>query len=114
MKTIAQQLKIKDFPFKIKDKEGNQIYYENSNGFWAKSEYDSAGNEIYQENSTGYWCRWEFDSAGNRIYYEASSGVIKDNRPKYEAEFNISYWGGLKDKDDVITIEGIKYKRINE
>jgi hypothetical protein len=34
MKTIAQQLNVKDFPFEIKDKNGNELYYENSNGFW--------------------------------------------------------------------------------
>lgn len=59
--TIAQQLKIKDFPFEIKDKDGNLIYYEAPYGFWIKSEYDSKGNEIYYENSYG---------------------VIFDNRPK--------------------------------
>ena len=30
--TIAQQLKVKDFPFIIEDSKGNQIYYENSDG----------------------------------------------------------------------------------
>jgi len=32
-KTIAQQLKITEFPFIIKDKNGNQIYYEDSIGY---------------------------------------------------------------------------------
>ena len=32
-KTIAQQLNIKDFPFEIKDKNGNRIYLENSDGY---------------------------------------------------------------------------------
>jgi hypothetical protein len=32
MKTIAQQLSIKDFPFIIKDNNRNQIYFENSDG----------------------------------------------------------------------------------
>jgi len=32
MKTIAQQLKVKQFPFIIKDKKGNLIYYETSDG----------------------------------------------------------------------------------
>ena len=63
MKTIAQQLKIKDFPFIIKDKNGNVIYYENFDGYWWKSEYDAQSNEIYLENSDGY---------------------IKDNRPKID------------------------------
>ena len=55
--TIAQQIKW-DFKtngfFEIKDKNGNLIYYENSNGYWAKCEYDSKGNAIYYEDSKGY------------------------------------------------------------
>ena len=53
MKTIAQQLNVKDFPFEIKDKNGNLIYFKNSYGFWSKSEYDFNGNQIYFENSKG-------------------------------------------------------------
>ena len=30
--TIAQQLQVKDFPFHIKDKDGKEIYYEDSHG----------------------------------------------------------------------------------
>ena len=82
MKTIAQQLKIKDFPFVIKDKDGNETYYEDSNGYWYKKEYDANGNEIYYENSNGYWHKREHDANGNEIYYEDSDGVIRDNRPK--------------------------------
>lgn len=59
MKTIAEQLNIKEFPFIIKDKDGNVIYHEN-NGVWSISEYKD----------------------GNRIYYENSYGSIIDNRPK--------------------------------
>ena len=53
MKTIAQQLNVKDFPFIIKDKDGNQVYFEDSSGYWAKGEYDKDGNRIYRENSIG-------------------------------------------------------------
>lgn len=105
METIAQQLKITEFPFEIKnskgkqiyyeasdgfwgkseyDSEGNQIYYEDSTGFWNKSEYDSEGNLIYYEESTGYWSKREYDSKGNEIYYENSNGLVRDNRPKTE------------------------------
>ena len=59
--TFAQFLNIKVFPFEIKDKNGNVIYYEFSNGNWYKREYDSDGKEIYYENS---------------------DGEIRDNRPK--------------------------------
>jgi len=51
--TIAQQLKIVEFPFKIKDSKGNLIYWEDSDGDWIKSERDSKGNLIYYENSNG-------------------------------------------------------------
>ena len=33
MKTIAQQLNVKEFPFEIKDKNGNEIYFETSNRY---------------------------------------------------------------------------------
>ena len=62
--TIAQQIK---WDFKtngdldIKDKNGRLIYWENSNGYWAK---------------------WEYDSQGNEIYAEDAHGAIRDNRPK--------------------------------
>jgi len=103
MKTIAQQLSIKDFPFIIKDKNGKrtysedsygywfkreydkngkQTYSEDSNGFWSKREYDSNGGLSYFENSNGYWSKYEYDSNGNEIYCEDSYGYIIDNRPK--------------------------------
>jgi len=33
MKTIAEQLKITEFPFRIRDSRGNVIYREDSNKF---------------------------------------------------------------------------------
>tara|TARA_R110000868_G_scaffold281159_3_gene541529 strand:- start:1418 stop:1804 length:387 start_codon:yes stop_codon:yes gene_type:complete len=110
MKTIAQQLKIKDFPFFIKDKDGNNIYCENSNGLWWKSEYDVNGKEIYWKNSngfctkseydanhneiryedsTGFWRKKEYDAHGNEIRYETSLGVIVDKRPKQVVEVTL-------------------------
>jgi len=118
MKTIAQQLNVTEFPFRIKDKSGNQIYWEKSNGYWIKREYDSNGNEIYWEDSygdwwkkeydsngnqiyfedsIGWWWKKEYDSNGNQIYFEDSNGVIEDNRPK-----------GCEGK--VVEIDGKKYK----
>ncbi len=44
---------------KIRNKDGKQLYFEASNGFWAK---------------------WEYDSQGNQIYFEDSKGEIDDNR----------------------------------
>jgi hypothetical protein len=84
--TIAKQLKIKEFPFTIKDSKGNQIYWESSTGYWDKREYDSKGNRIYLENSTGYWAKMEYDSKGKQIYWEDSEGTIIDKRPKTEIQ----------------------------
>ena len=118
MKTIAQQLNVKEFPFIINDSNGNciyyeysdgfwskreydsdgsLIYYENSNGFWSKREYDSNGNRIYQEHSDGFWIKREYDSNGNRIYWEDSDGRIIDNRPKTDVQKVI----------DLLTKEGL-------
>ena len=116
--TIAQQLKIKDFPFIIKDNNGNEIYREDSNrhwwkfeyndkgneiyredsdGHWHKREYDDKGNIIYLENSDGHWWKYEYNDNGNEIYRENSDGLIIDNRPK---------------QDKIIEIDGIKYKLV--
>jgi hypothetical protein len=53
-KTIAQQLNVTKFPFIIKDDKGNLIYFENSKGNWAKTEYDDKGNVTYHEDDDGY------------------------------------------------------------
>ena len=113
--TIAQQLKIKQFPFTIKDDEGNLIYYEGSAGFWAKREYAGGkmiyckwsdgtwekreyddGNEIRYEDSLGYWEKREY-ADGKQIYYEDSDGRIRDNRPKTDIQKAI----------DLLTKEGL-------
>ncbi len=82
MKTIAQQLNIKEFPFEINDSNGKLIYFENSDGDWDKFEYDSNGNVIYYGNHTGFWVKKEYDSNKNVIHFEDSYGEIVDKRPK--------------------------------
>ena len=52
-KTIAQQLNITKFPFEIKCEKGKEIYYEDSEGYWTKYQFDEKGNQVYYENSTG-------------------------------------------------------------
>ena len=88
--TIAQFLKVKAFPFIIKDAQGNKIYFEDSDGYWSKREYDDQGNRIYCENSNGYWSKREYDDQGNRIYYETSDGYWC--KREYDDEGNLIYW----------------------
>jgi len=41
---------------------------------------DRNGNDIYYETSKGYWCKREHDSQGKQIYFEDSDGDIVDRR----------------------------------
>lgn len=89
MKTIAQQLNVKafqKFPFIIRNSKGQKIYWEDSDGYWIKREYDSNGNQIYFESSSGSWEKREYDSDGNRICSWDSTGKILDYRPKTEIQ----------------------------
>ena len=96
MKTIAQQLNVKEFPFEIKDKNNNLIYVEYSNCFLIKREFDKNNKRIYYEDSGGFWAKHEHE--GNKaVYFEDSYGTIIDNRPK-------------KCTDKVVTIDGVDYE----
>ena len=68
------------YGYNVYDTNGNEIYWETSNGSWTKREYDTNGNEIYWETSDGSWSKSEYDSNGNTIYYENSNGYIEDKR----------------------------------
>ena len=45
------------FPIEIGDAEGNLTYFEESDGYWERFEYDANGYETYREDSNGYWER---------------------------------------------------------
>ena len=62
------------------DQYGNKIYYEDYDGFWIKREYDLNGYWIYFEDSNGEWEKREYNQYGNIIYLENSTGIIIDNR----------------------------------
>ena len=80
MKTITEQLNVKEFPFIIKDKNGNIIYYEFEDKSWVRRELDEEGNETYYETYSGFWSKSEYDSNNNNLYYEDSYGYKSDNR----------------------------------
>ncbi len=87
--------------FYIYDENYNEIYRENSDGYWAKREYDENNGVVYYEDSLGYyasviydknsnmlfretsngfWEKHEYDENNNEVYYEDSTGVIIDSR----------------------------------
>ena len=97
--------------FAVYDEKGNEIYYEESNGYWSKSEYNEKGNIIYLENSNGYWSKRENDEKGNMIYYEDSNGYWE--KREYDEKGNMIYYedkgGGIIDKRvKELTIEEIE------
>ena len=56
-------------------------------GEWTKSEYDEHENRIYYERSNGYWEKREYDKTGMfKIYQEDSDGIIINKRNKYETD----------------------------
>ena len=68
--------------FEVYNEKGNEIYHENSEGYWSKKEYDKKDNMIYLEDSNGFWYKSEYDEKGNEIYRENRNGKIIDNRVK--------------------------------
>ena len=107
------------FPIKIKDANGKQTYYEESNGFWRKYEYNADGNETYYDNSTGYWHKYEYNADGNETYYENSTGYWW--KAEYNADGNETYYEDSKGvkkgtprsqscNGKVIEVDGKKYK----
>ena len=79
-----------EYPVEIKDKDGNIVYSENSDGYWYKSEYDSKGNQTYSENSDGFWVKREFNSKGNQTYAENSNGYWF--KREYDSNGNRTYY----------------------
>ena len=80
MKRLSTLFKIKEFPFRLYDKNNKIIYLEYSDKFWVRCEYDSNSNQTYYENSNEYWVRREFDSNGNETYFEDSFGIVHDTK----------------------------------
>ena len=107
------------FPIEIRDTNGKTTYYENSDGYWNKREYDSNGKQIYYEDSKGFWNKREYDSNGNQTYYENSDGYW--NKREYDSNGNQTYYedsdghktGTPRSKScdgKVVEIGGIKYE----
>lgn len=82
MLTRAQQLGIKDFPYKEHDKKGKITYYERADGYWWRAEYHTNGFETLVEFSNGLFMKREFDKKGRQIYLETCTGIHVDDRNK--------------------------------
>ena len=97
MNTLKDFLKLSNgnelniqYPIEIKDKDGDVVYYENSDGFWYKKEFDSDGNLTYYKRSNGDWFKREYDSKGNLTYFENSDGFW--TKRQYDSKGNQTYY----------------------
>lgn len=108
-------MEIKDlgmkYPIALFDRNGNQVYREDSDGFWWKQEYDEEQRETRFENSTGrveinvyeetgdlrsvyknseLIEHWEFDINGNITFkYTASNNYWWEK--EYDSNNNVIY-----------------------
>jgi hypothetical protein len=73
--TIAKQLKVTEYPFTIKDKNGNQLYSEDSKGYWDKREYNNHGKLTHYINSRGYWEKIVYDTNGYPVRFEHKKNI---------------------------------------
>jgi len=86
-----------DSDFRMYNKNGNVIYYEDLYTFWIKEYLNDGGRKIYC-NLDGYWWKQEFNGNGKKVYLEDSKdGVIFDKRSK-------------SCNGKVVEIDGKKYK----
>jgi len=123
MKKLSETLKENGiafvYPIKIKNANGNLTYYEKSDGFWRKTEFNADGTETYYENSGDYWWKSERDANGNMTYRESSEGYWY--KREYDANGKVTYYEdskGLKRgtpksqscDGKIIEVDGKKYR----
>lgn len=72
MKTLAQKANhnFNTGLYVIFDENGNEVYTENSNGYWIKHKYEN-NNVIYSKDSNGFWIEREYEN--NKVTYYADS-----------------------------------------
>jgi len=72
--TIAKQLGIKEFPFKIVVKD-QIVYWESVAGDWIIQEYNDQGKPIYFKNNHGYETHRTYDQKGRMTSFKDNNGI---------------------------------------
>lgn len=87
-----------EFPISLFNGAGNQVYYENSDGFWWKQRYDEKQRIVYFENSYGRRESSMYTTSGKHITNISSDGTYElwefdlDNRVTYKYTSRNNYW----------------------
>lgn len=67
----------------VEDKRGNYIYYERFDGKeWDMNEYDDKDNNLYYEDSDGWWKKMRYDDDNIHVYTLDSFGNEWGKKPK--------------------------------
>ena len=107
------------FPIEIRDSNGKATYFEDSDGYWERFEYDTNGEQTYCEDSNGFWRKYEYDTNGEQTYYEDSDGdwwkyeYDANGRPTYYEDSKGVKKGTPRSQScngKVIEVDGKKYK----
>lgn len=70
--TIAQKANhnFDDGDFELFDENGNNIYWENSEGYWIVQKFDDLNNKLLYKDSDGHYTKFVYDENGNIVYFE--------------------------------------------
>ena len=64
------------FPIIIKDSNGKVTYFENSDGYCSRTEYDDNGKETYYDDSDSFIDKKRFDENGTEVYLEDGEALL--------------------------------------
>ena len=63
------------FPIEIRDSNGKATYFEDSDGYWERFEYNAEGRPTYSENIDEFWQKWGRSTNGRLTSLKNSDGV---------------------------------------
>jgi len=63
------------FTIEIRDSNGKATYFEDSDGYWERFEYNAEGRPTYSENIDEFWQKWGRSTNGRLTSFKNSDGV---------------------------------------
>ena len=64
------------YRFYTYDKNGNELTYKDSTGYFSEYTYAEDGQELTYKGSNGYWREYTYDENGNQLTYKNSTGYF--------------------------------------
>ncbi len=72
------------------DQHGNQIRFENSQGFVEEYTFDDKGNQTYAGDNDGYWVKTQYNENNKPVYAEDSGGAWE--KSEYNDQGKLIHW----------------------